>query len=503
MLIGFLITPFLVRHLGDSTYGLWIIIGSLTGYFGALDLGVGNSVGRNVAFCRARQDIAGVNGILSTAFFYLCGIAVLSLLATLGVLVSFVLIFKNVEPTQLDAARLALALVGLNFALTLPLNTFDGILWGYQRFDLQNKVDIPILLVRTGLTYWLIGAGQGLVALALITLLSSVAGLLTKALLAFRLEPALRVSIPMITRDSAKGLFGYGVWLFPSMLLKQLTPALITTIIGSALEPARVTPFSIASKLVAYAINALNAATSIFTPLATALHARDDHDQQRTLFLMGSRGCLAFALLFTSLFVFLGQPLLLLWIGPALATAFPLLLILAAGELLPMSQFTANSILLGKGRLGILAFDSLLEMTVSGGLTLLVIETYDLPGVCVAIAAPAFLFRGLVPMVFTCRVVGVPLATYLMRVILPILLLAAGPVVVLALVTSWRTPNSWIELFLYGGFYSILYLGVMGVGIFGIQGVSALLRRARPQFSRSPSAITPPAEALAEGERLN
>src|SRR5262249_49556845 len=55
MLVGFFIAPFLIHRLGDSTYGLWIIIGSLTSYFGVLDLGVRGSVGRNVALFRERN----------------------------------------------------------------------------------------------------------------------------------------------------------------------------------------------------------------------------------------------------------------------------------------------------------------------------------------------------------------------------------------------------------------------------------------------------------------
>src|SRR5690242_12787116 len=79
---GFLIAPFLVHRLGDSTYGLWIVIASLTSYFRVLDFGVGASVGRNVAFFRARNDLTGINGIISTAFTYLCAVAVLAVLAT-------------------------------------------------------------------------------------------------------------------------------------------------------------------------------------------------------------------------------------------------------------------------------------------------------------------------------------------------------------------------------------------------------------------------------------
>jgi len=38
LLAGFVLSPFLVSHLGQTNYGLWILIASLTGYFSVLDL---------------------------------------------------------------------------------------------------------------------------------------------------------------------------------------------------------------------------------------------------------------------------------------------------------------------------------------------------------------------------------------------------------------------------------------------------------------------------------
>ena len=50
MVCGFFVAPFLIHHLGDTGYGLWIVIGSLAGYFSLLDFGVRGAVGRHVAF---------------------------------------------------------------------------------------------------------------------------------------------------------------------------------------------------------------------------------------------------------------------------------------------------------------------------------------------------------------------------------------------------------------------------------------------------------------------
>jgi O-antigen/teichoic acid export membrane protein len=465
MLAGLVIAPFLVHRLGDQTYGLWIVIASLTSYFGVLDLGVGGSVARNIAFFRARSDLADINGILNTAFFYLCSVAVLSLLATLGAMLLFFVII-DVEPGQVEAARFALLLVGLNFGLSLPLQSFDGILWAYERFDLQNYVDIPTALLRVGLTWWLIGSGHGLVALAAITLLTTLVGLVAKAALALRLEPGLRVRLTFVNRESARGLFGYGIWYFLFSLFKNLAPQVIVMIVGSRLGTALVTPFTVAQGMVRYANQFLIAGSGVLTPVATAMHARDEQEAQRRLLVAGGRGCLALALLFLSLFAFLGRPLLRLWMGPALEHAHLYLLILAAGELLPMSQHVTYSMILGKGRLRILAGSSLAEIGVSSVAALL-LASHGLESVCWAVALPALVCRGISPMTYACRRVGVPLAAYLVRAFLPTLLVATGPMLLLGLVSQWWTPSTWPELFLCGGAYAILYVGIVAFGLFG------------------------------------
>jgi O-antigen/teichoic acid export membrane protein len=37
--VAFFLTPFVLASLGPSRYGVWMLVGSLTGYYGLLDLG--------------------------------------------------------------------------------------------------------------------------------------------------------------------------------------------------------------------------------------------------------------------------------------------------------------------------------------------------------------------------------------------------------------------------------------------------------------------------------
>src|SRR5713101_4691627 len=144
MTAGFVVAPFLVHRLGETTYGLWILIASMTGYFGLLDLGIRGSVGRYVAFHRAKNDQEGVNSILSTALAILCGVSFLVLLMALGMSLAFFYLF-DVPENLVPGTRVALLIVGLNLAVSLPLDTFSATLWAFQRFDVLNGIDIVLV----------------------------------------------------------------------------------------------------------------------------------------------------------------------------------------------------------------------------------------------------------------------------------------------------------------------------------------------------------------------
>ena len=72
-LIGLVLLPFNVHHLGQSAYGLWMLTASMTTYFSVLDLGFGGSIVKFIAQYRAKRDIHGLNDIASTLFVIFTG----------------------------------------------------------------------------------------------------------------------------------------------------------------------------------------------------------------------------------------------------------------------------------------------------------------------------------------------------------------------------------------------------------------------------------------------
>ncbi|MCS7047076.1 MAG: oligosaccharide flippase family protein [Gemmataceae bacterium] len=479
LLVGFVVMRFLVDRLGPTLYGLWILIAALTGYFSMLDLGISGALSRNIAFLRSRGDSDGVNRLVSTAVAMLLGAAALTVAATGLVLVIFFHIFSVPEEVTRDV-QIAIVLVGLNLALSFPCGVFFSMLWAYERFDLLNRVEIPSILARAVLTIWWVSHGGGLIALAIITLGTSLASGLGKMVCCFRIEPRLRVSAKLVDAEAGRAMFGYGIWFFLLSLSRTVGPQISPTLVGNRLDAAKVTAFRIPLQLTAYANTFLCAGTQVLTPHATALHANEKADEQRRLFLDGGRYSLYLGLGFVSLFFWLGEPLIRLWMGAEFVHTWNLLMILALGELLPMSQWISHGVMLGMGKHRSMAILSVVENVVMTALAWFLIGSYGLVGVSVAVAVPAFVFRGLWQWWLGCRLVGISLWQSLWHSFVPTVALAVVPALILAGWLAWLPVTTWPRLLLAAAVYAATY--AVG-GVWGLLG----LERTKKLFGMAPA----------------
>src|SRR5437879_10793043 len=71
--VGFFLSPFILHHLGDEAFGLWILIFSLTGYYGIFDFGIRSSLVRYVSKFLATDDKYQLARLVNTSLFtYSC-----------------------------------------------------------------------------------------------------------------------------------------------------------------------------------------------------------------------------------------------------------------------------------------------------------------------------------------------------------------------------------------------------------------------------------------------
>ena len=71
-IIMLLLTPFLIKHLGRNGFGIWILISSILGYYGILDLGITSAIKRYIARYIGQENQRALNETTSTAFIIFC-----------------------------------------------------------------------------------------------------------------------------------------------------------------------------------------------------------------------------------------------------------------------------------------------------------------------------------------------------------------------------------------------------------------------------------------------
>ena len=85
--IGLALLPFIIESLGKRLFGAWILVGTMIGYYGLLDLGLASAVSRFVSRELGRGDKEEANRYIAAAFYVFCVCGFVILL--LGILTSY------------------------------------------------------------------------------------------------------------------------------------------------------------------------------------------------------------------------------------------------------------------------------------------------------------------------------------------------------------------------------------------------------------------------------
>ena len=414
LLVGFLLAPFILHRIGNTGYGVWTLIVSLTGYFGLLDLGLRQSVGRFVARHVALKDSRSVNRTLSTAIAMLFGAGILGLVAALLLTAFFGLIFK-IEPQYAHAARIALLIAGINVSLALPMSVFSTILMSLERFDIMTGITVLGSITRATLVLIALTSGHGIVALAVVTLLVSSSEYLATVSCGKYLYRPLAISWSTVSRTTCKELLHFGIYRFVWTIANQLIFYSDAVVIGAFLGVSSITYFAIAGSLINYGRNVVSLATDTLYPAATRFDSTNDLAGLRELHILGTQLGLFIAIPLCSGYFFLGGQFIHLWMGSGYALSATILAILTIPQVFSMSQYASAIILVGMARHKILAQVALAEGLANLALSVILVKKMGLLGVAFGTVAPHVISTTIIIPLYTLRATRLSAREYVVR----------------------------------------------------------------------------------------
>ena len=411
--VGFFLYPFILHHLGDDASGLWILIFSVTGYYGIFDFGIRSSLVRFVSKFQATGDKDQLARLANTSLFtYSCLGLILVALTVLG---SFYVdrVF-HIPPGFLKDAQILFLMVGLSLALGFPLGVSGGILEGLQRFYLLNWTNIVATLLRAVLIVYVLRHGFGLLSVALITVALPLIASAVRAVIAHRLLPV-PYGWKYVNRESLRQVANYGSVTFMIIVAGRLRFRTDAVIIGSFLSAAAITYFSIGARLVDYAGEVVSSLAQIFTPMSSHFHATGDYNQLRKIFISGNRACALVMFPMTVSLVVMGKSVIEAWVGQRYISSYIILLILLIPSTLYQAQSTSNRILFGMSLHKSLAYVVLMEGIANVALSIVLVRPLGIVGDAIGTAIPLLCTSLFFLPRHTCRQLGIPVRKFLVE----------------------------------------------------------------------------------------
>jgi O-antigen/teichoic acid export membrane protein len=415
IVVSFFLAPFMVHSLGDTAYGIWVLVGSLTGYLGVLDLGLRPAVVRYVAGYKAVGDNLMVNRVVNTI------LVILSVVAAIVILVSLIVCFFSLDlfkvPSEFhEEFRLIILIIGLNVAVSFPFSVLGSLLAAAERYDLGNAVQVSVFLLRAIFLVIVLKLGGGLVAVGLVVLVASIVDFAFKTKISFRLFPALQLGWKMASRETFKLIRNFSGYAFVINIASRVTLQSNALVIGSMLSAEAITFFSIGSTMVDYLLSLVAYMSNTVLPLASVYDKQKNFEKLRQLLILGTSYCVIVILPISYVFIVLGEAFINLWMGTSYGpTSSAVLTILTIGYFGFLSQSVANVIFVGLGKLRNLA---ILNVTLAAAnilLGIILIKHYDVYGSALGTAITLIISHSIIYPIYICRTVQLNLFKYLLK----------------------------------------------------------------------------------------
>jgi O-antigen/teichoic acid export membrane protein len=459
--IGFFMSPFLIHQLGDPVYGVWVLISSLVGYLGLLDLGFSPSIVKSVAEHRARGDDEAINRLATGGLIIFGALGVICLVLSSVVALCFNRLFHT--PLGDTAIACIVFIIGLDIAISFPASVFAAVLRGCQRYDLYASASTLMVLARSVLVVIFVVRGYGLLALAIVTFLLDMARLVYLIGCAYRLNPALRIGREYFHRESMRGLSTSSAYFFLISIGTQLNFFTDTVVIGLYFSTAAVTTYFIANRLITYLRELVMEMIGVLMPSVTNLHATQDKARLTELHVLSTKYTLLIALPIAGVFLILGDVFITLWVGPGYSQSVLLLRILTIAIVASLAISPTERVLMGSGKHEVVARFTILQAVINLLLSLLLVKPLGLAGVALATTTSLVGFvLALFPIYFR-SYLQAPLGNFLRRSMLLPCLVQAPLIAALFFLKSLGVLTSLLWFFVLVGAAFLFYAVLVGV----------------------------------------
>lgn len=456
-----ILTPFIIRGLGDSEYGLYMLIGAFVGYIAVLDFGLGNATVRFVAKYRAENNKVKEENFLFSTFIIYAIISGIILFVGSIIYLNLSFIFDaSLTDQEIKIAKTMFIILLINLAFTLPMKSFIGIINAYEKFAIPKLITIFRVLIRMGLVLLLLSLGYKAIAIVMIDAILNLAMLLLAMAYVF-MKLKVKVKLHYFESKIFKEILSYSSWIFVSVIVDQIYWRIGHLILGIYVSTTEVAVFAIGIMFGQYFITFSTAISGVFLPKITRMVTNHASGEQLTNVLIRT-GRIQFIILGLILtgFILIGQDFLILWAGSGYDESWRIGLIVMMPLTIVLTQTIGISILQAKNLHKFRAIIYLIIAIINTFISIYLSKLYGSVGAAIGTSLSLVMGNIIAINLYYHYKVNLNMLRFY-KELFQGLLLAMGISLLLGSTINMITISSWVELIISAIIIVLMYIIVL------------------------------------------
>lgn len=396
MIVAILYTPFFIRSLGASEYGLYNLIISFIGYITILDLSFGNTIAKNLSQNRimgSKDDERKVLGNIALLYFFA---SVVMTIFVYFIYVNIQVIFGNsLNNQQIGEMKIMLIFLMIHIMISFYPGLFNGILQAYEFFGIAKTILLARIILPAMISVPFLLSGSSSVVIILITLIVNFGCIVTGMILC---KHKVNVSFDFTEVFKLKNLKrhkkinSYLLFIFLSIAVEQFTLNTGTIIIGAVNGTVAVAVFVIAIQFVKiYQQFATSIYNVTFPGIAKMVVEGVEPSTLLKQVIKISKLQLIVLLLVLTGFVIFGREFIIIWAGKTFEPAYIMTVILMTTITLQLTQLPAVSVIQAKNLQGFRLFVLIMTLLISMLFAIVFAPSYSGYGVSVALGLISYI----------------------------------------------------------------------------------------------------------------
>lgn len=346
-----LLTPVIIRTLGDAEYGIYKLTASISAYLLLLDLGIGNSVVRFVAKYRATGNKEQCQKFLGITSIYYAGVAAICLLTGVVLVHIFPTAFaKGLTQDEIRLGQILLTITTINAAITLSVAGFKNTIIAYEHFGVSRGISIVSIVVRVILVVVALRLNLGSVALVSInTLITAASSVFFFVYVIKKLN--LRPRFALGDKPLVKEVITYSSLILLQMIATQVNACLDSILLGMFVKSAStvIAVYSVGQQITQYFQSIGSAVTSVLMPGVVRMveNGATPAELCEEMVRIGRLTLMALGVVWSGFFV-CGERFITLWVGGSKINAYWVALLLMSVYIFVLTESIGTQVLWAK-----------------------------------------------------------------------------------------------------------------------------------------------------------